>query len=241
VQRRKLLLSLCVPSLVIIGVCSGKAQNVITLGATSSNRITFAVSEFGHETLSLRFDPLPGITLRGVGESGPDPYSIVEAEGPTVSATLTGANTGSIRQSVPLTFSDGAGGSMLEGNLELLSPTETGRNGQLYPSLVLDLAQPSGSGANIFSPPGAVAQLESFGAGQQSGTTLSGGEDYSVKLDFVGNHPWHPDDPWHPNPLPLSVDPPASAPEPASMLLIGSGLVVLGSLVRRGQRKGQRS
>jgi hypothetical protein len=222
--------------LVMIAECTATAQNAITLGGTGSNTTTFTGTESGNWTLSLTADPLKGITLGRGGDSGPA-YSITEAPGPTVTGTLTGANTWSIVQCAPLTFSYGAGGSLLEGNLELLSLTETGSTGQFDTTLVLDLTNLSGSPAHVFSPPGAVAQLGSLGAGQQLSATLSGGELYPVTLQFIGPHPWHTDDPWNPHSLPLPQHLPDPAPEPTSMLLVGSGLLVLGGLVRRRRGK----
>jgi hypothetical protein len=148
-----------------------------------------------------------------------------------VTWTLTGTNPWSIVQSAPLTFSYGAGGSFLKGNLELLSLTETGRISQFDTTLVLDVTDLTGSPAHPFSPPGAVAQLGSLGARRRLSARLSGGP-YRVRLESVGPYRWHPHPPWHPRAVP------GPAPEPTSMLLLGSGLLVLGTFVRRRRQRG---
>lgn len=138
------------------------------------------------------------------------------------------------RGSGPPTFGNDAGGSLLKGNLELLSLTETRGTGQFDTTMVLDVRKLDGSLDHAFSPSGAVVQAGCPRAEQPLMTTLSGCEFHPVTLQFIGSRPWRPFDPWYPQPLHDSPDP---TPEPASILLVGSGLMMLGGLVRRRCRK----
>jgi len=232
VQERKLLLGLFVLSLVMIAVCTATAQDAITLGATGSNTTNFAGTGSGNGTLSLTSDPLEAIMLGGdVFNSGPAPFGLTEAAGSTLNETLTDTDTWSIVHSARMTFSSGLGGSLLEGNLELLSLTGTGKTGQFDTTLVLDPTDLGGSPARLSSPPGAVAQLGVLGAGWELRAAVSKREIFPVALRFKSHHPPHPPLPFHPHAFP---DP---TPEPTSMLLLGSGLLVLGALVRRRRRQ----
>jgi hypothetical protein len=232
VQGRKLLVGLFTLGLVMIAVCTATAQDAITLGATGSKTTNFAGTGSGNWTLSLTSDPLTDITLdRDVFKSGLAPFSLSEAAGSRASGASTDANTWSMVQSTQPTSSYGLGGSLLEGNLELLSLTGTGKTGQFDTTLVLDLPNVSASPAPLFTPPVAAARLGVFGAGRQMRAALSAREFYPVALRFIKFGKPHPPLPYHPHPCP------GLAPEPTSMLLLGSGLIVLGALVRRHRRQ----
>jgi hypothetical protein len=235
VQGRKLLVGLFTLGLLMIAVYTASAQDVITLGATGSNTTNFGGTESGNGTLSLTSDPLKAMTLgRDDFNSGPALFSLTEAADSLGSGDLTEVNTGSIVQSAQPTFSSGLGGSLLEGNLELLSLTGTGKTGLFDTTLVLDLANLSGSSASLFTPPVAAAQLGVVGAGRQMRAALSTRDFCPVALRFMDHHHQpHRPLPYHPSCCPYH------APEPTSMLLLGSGLLVLGTLVRRHRRQAQ--
>jgi len=219
---RKLLVGL---STLVLLTCAGStaiAQNEIVLGGSSA---TLVFTGTGGGNWSLNWGTVGGTAAGyGIFTSGPAPYSITEPAGTSITGTLTSSNatsaTWNISQSNPLKFSFGTGGSLLTGNLELVSLQVTGassKTGNTDTTLVVDMTNLGGSLAHLFSSGGAVVQLtfhftgtalslDSLASNSKMNATFAGGELFQT-------------------------------PEPTSMLLVGSGLLMLGVMVRRRHGK----
>jgi hypothetical protein len=219
---RRLLVVLSVLVFLTSAVSTATAQNTITLGGSTA-AVTFTGTGGGNWTLSL--GTLTG-TAEGFGifTSGPAPYSITQAATTTITGTLTSKTatsaTWSITQSAPLKFSYGTGGSLLTGNLELVNLSVSGKTGNFDTTLEVDLTDLGGSLAPLFSSVGAKVQLTIQYKG--SGTLLAALEGLGTGTLSTG--------------LALSGGEILRTPEPASMLLVGAGLLVLGTLFRRRRR-----
>jgi hypothetical protein len=225
---RRLLVIVSILVFLTGAVSTATAQNLINLLGGSSNAVTFTGGETsGTWTLSLGTTG----TLSGTGSGSgilnfsslyPNsaPYSITQPTGTTVTGTKTGANTWSITQNNPLLFSLGTGGSLLTGNLELVNLAITGKTGQFDTTLVVDLTNLSGSLASLITSAGGEAQLT---------IRYSGSGDFLTALESLGSG----------QTLSTALDGGkiCANPEPASMFLVGTGLVMLGGLVHRRRRK----
>ena len=213
---RKALLALSVLAVLMTVVSTATAQNQITLGGTVANSLTFTGEGSGNWTLTFAGGSLSG-TAFGTGtlNSGPDTYTISQS-GVTITGTYLGSDTWSIAQSGSLAFCYGGCGAagLLTGNLQLISLAQTSSTGTFNESLA----------ANLTGLGGSLASL------------LGGGAVLSITIDFS-------------TPTDLSSLPPGatlgarissgelySTPEPASMVLVGSGLILLGGFVRRRRR-----
>jgi len=214
---RRVLIVVSVLLFLTTAVSTASAQGVIDLAGSSSS-VGFVGSGGGNWTLNWG-------TISGTGEgfgvfaSGPAPYSITEVANTTITGTLTSSSptkaSWSITQNKPLTFSYGAGGSLLKGSLELVNLTVTGKTGNFDTTLVVDLTGLSGSLAHFFSPVGGIVQL-TLQFGIPALDLVSLGKGYQVRAYLSGEV--------------------IQTPEPVSMLLVGSGLLTLGALVRRRRK-----
>jgi len=216
---RKLLITLSVLAVLAIAVSTAIAQNQITLGG-STNSMTFTSTGSTTWSLSLPSGGLTG-SANGTGTllSGPDPYTITQGSGVTIKGTETSptSNLWNISQSGALGFCyDGCGsGSLLTGNLSLLdlSQSSTGASGTFNDALKANLALTGGTLEKFFGSNAVLSisidfaapvSLSGLATGASLGATISSAELY-----------------------------PTTTPEPASMVLVGSGLLLLGGLVRR--------
>jgi len=207
-------------------VSTATAQNQITLDG-SSNSMTFTGTGGGNWTLSL---PSVGLKDTGVGggtlltpgctPSTPCAFDITQPTGVTITGTETGtgSNVWNITQSGALDFSFGTGGSLLTGTLQLVDLTQTGATGSFNDDLTVNLAITGGSLASILGPSAILDITIDFaktkGVAGVLGNLTSG---QTLKANISDGE----------------LTPTA---EPVSMVLVGSGLLLLGGFVRRRRR-----
>jgi hypothetical protein len=198
-------------------VSTASAQNIIDLGG-SSTAVTFNASGGGNWTLT--WGALTG-TAQGYGiyASGPAAYSIT-GTGVTINGTLTSSSptqaSWSVTQSAPLSFSYGPSGSLLAGNLQLVNLSVSGLTGNFDTTLTVNLTSLTGSLASSFTSAGGVVTLTlQFPSSALALDSLASGATLSALL---------------------SSGEIIQTPEPVSMLLVGSGLLSLGALVRRRRK-----
>jgi len=207
---RKLLLALCVFALLTAVAPIASAQNEITLGGTS-NTMTFVGNGSGGWTLSF-----PGLTGTafgtGVLSSGPSPYSITQGS-VTITGTSIGADKWSIGQSGGLSFSYAPSGTpLLTGSLQLVDLSQSGSLGNFDYTVVANLTNLGGSLSSDFTAAGAVVDITILFASATDLASLGSGGTLAAGI---------------------SSGEIFQTPEPVSMVLVGSGLLMLGGLVRR--------
>ena len=214
-MRKILLISLTVLSL-MIAVSTARAQNQIDLGGTASGSITFTGAGSGDWTMTFTPNPLTGGAFGTGIFTSIGPYSITDPGGVTITGTLTapGSDLWNIVQTGSLLFSYGAGGSLLTGNLQLVDLSQTGSIGTFNDTLVANLVITGGTLASVFTPSGILQLVIDLPSGVNLSTLISGQLEYG----YVSSGSIYP------------------TPEPASMLLVGSGLVGLGYLARRRKK-----
>jgi hypothetical protein len=215
----KLVTALSVLVLLTTAVSTATAQNQITLQAASSaDTIVFTStgetqSAAENWTLSIVGGSMGGSASGSGTLASSGSYTITQGAGVTVTGTWVSANTWSITQSGGLGFTYGPG--LLTGNLQLVSLTQTGISGEFNDELLANLTITGGSlfTSNIF-PNNAQAELVILFSSTQTLQTLPNGN--TLDASFLGGF----------------IDP-APTGEPASMILVGSGLLLLGGLGRR--------
>jgi hypothetical protein len=223
---RNLLKALFVLVFLTTAVSVATAQNQITLQAASSaNSIVFTStgetqSAAENWTLTLTGGGLSGAASGSGTLASSGSYTITQGGGVTVTGTWVSSNTWNITQNGSLGFTYGPG--LLTGNLTLVSLTQTGITGEFNDQLLANVTITGGSlfASNTF-PNNAQAELIIVFSSSQSLQTLSQGD--TLDASFLGGF----------------IDP-APTGEPASMILVGSGLLLLGGVVRR-RRSAQRS
>jgi len=208
---RKIFLVLAVLFVLATAASTATAQDQITLGATAANSMTFTGAGSGNWTLAFTPDPLSG-TAFGTGSlsSGPAPYSITQGS-VTINGTEVDSTHWNISQSGSLSFLYGTVGlPLLTGNLQLVSLVQSGQIGTFNDSLAANLAITGGSLATALTT-NAILSITIDFTSATSLATLGHGSTLGARISSGELFP---------------------APEPVSMVLVGSGLILLGGLVR---------
>jgi uncharacterized protein (TIGR03382 family) len=209
---RKLLIPLSVLVLMAAGVSTAFAQNGISLGASAANSFVFTGTGGGDWTL--------GISASGTatGEGAWSPISGMYAiNGSSIIGTLTYQCLTCV---TPINTWDISGpaasfsiGTLLTGSLQLVDLSQTGRAGNFNYEGVANLDVTGGSDASLVGGIGKKIVV-TLGITFPSGANLA---DLAKGATLGAN-------------IGSAVSP---TPEPGSMALAGSGLLLLGWLVRR--------
>jgi hypothetical protein len=213
---RKALLGVSLFALLMTVVTTATAQNQITLGGTAANSLTFTGEGSGNWTLSFAGGALNGMAFgTGTLASGPDPYSISQS-GVTITGTYLGSDTWNVAQSGSLAFCYGGCGAsaLLTGNLQLVSLAQTGQTGTFNDWLTANLTGLGGSLASLLGSGGVLSITIDFSTPTDL-ASLTPGATLGARVSSGELFP---------------------SPEPASMVLVGSGLILLGGFVRRRRR-----
>jgi len=206
---RKILLALCALFVLTITVSTATAQTEIALGGTAANTLVFTGNGTGGWTLSFNPSPLTGTaTGQGAWSSINGSYSISQ-NSVTITGTEIGAtNNWNINQSGNLLFSIG---TLLTGNLQLVNLAQTSSTGTFNYDLAANLTITGGSDASMVGNNAVVGITIDFSSATAL-QSLAEGATLGARISSGELNP---------------------VPEPVSMVLVGSGLILLGGLVRR--------
>jgi PEP-CTERM motif len=212
---RNLLIGMVVLAAMTLGATTTKAQTQIALGTSTSGTITFSSSGSPASTVNVAFDDVGGAAST-VPDSGLYTYTI--AGGGLVNVTLTSAGAGyytASNTSVPISIL--GGGGTLTGTLTLVDLLQLSSNGyvNIDPSVDANLV--------VTGATGVLAPYLSAGSGGLT-ITLNLGSTTAINL-LNGSET-----------VKVSNGNIMPSPEPSSMLLFGSGLLVFAGILRRQLR-----
>lgn len=204
--------------LLTFGVASAFAQTQITLGG-STQKATFVSNGSGSVNVTLGSCSGGTCTLSGQAfgtgamSSGPAAYSITTADTTSIGLTWNGS-AWTVAQSAPINFCYGGSGtcdgSLLTGTITLNDFSQGVASGEFNSALDANLAITGGSLASAFTSAGGVLSFTINLKGVPNLSTNAG--TYSGAI-LSGN-----------------ITP---TPEPATLGLLGTGLMVLGGAIRR--------
>lgn len=224
---RKLLVAFIVPALAVtFGSMAAQAQSQLNLDpdAGTLNNITFTVS--GPNTASMTVGTcgfgavIPTSTCWsgnavGIGTFLPltSPIWIMDFTGVSVAISETSPGVFSLSQTGNINFLDDG---ILAGTLQLASYSEAPGTGIFDSALTANLTITGGAGAGLFPGlSGAAKVVIDFTSTNDLGTLFgSGGSTLAANFSSTEIFP-------------------TATPEPSSLLLLGSGLLGVGSFVRR--------
>ena len=224
---RKILLVLSVLALLTTGASTASAQNEIGLGGSSANSLAFTGNGSGGWTLTFSPNPLDGAveTATGVLAWGPISgfYEITSSGALTGVETASWAGGGSWNISgsalgfsiCPTKSGCGAATALLTGNLQLVSLQQDGKSGTFNYNATADLTITGGKYASLITNGEAIVQISIDLPSGVSLASLKSGQTENGRISSGEINP---------------------TPEPASMVLVGSGLILLGGLLRRARR-----
>jgi len=227
--RKWSLLSAVGITALVLAPPSGYAQTNIALGGSLS---TISFTGTGNSTqVTMSLGTLCDAThcpATGSGAAFGDNgfYSI--SGSPTITFTNTGGNDWNVTQSAPLSFcfssAAGCGGTVyLEGNLQLVAfvQSSNGFTGTFNGNHVPNLTVTGGTLAGFVGSVSIADIVLNFQTSPQSGTLLTAllGNTNSIKSVTISSG---------------QVDP---TPEPATIALVGGGLLTIGTLMRRHARR----
>jgi hypothetical protein len=209
---------------IALGAVTASAQVDITLGvpgspATSSGTVTFTGTGGGNESITFGGCPAAasGDCWSGNTTGFAGPHNVVgdfwEINFAGVGVTMN--PSGTITQTGPAAFTLGTSfgdGSLLTGTLQLVNLGQIGGTGNFNYDLTANLTVTGGSLASFFYNGTGVTTITILLAPGQSIIGLAGG------TSVTGNNP---------------VGTLTSTPEPSSVLLLGSGLLMFGGVLRR--------
>jgi len=207
---RKILLALSVLVVFMIAVSTATAQNEVALGGSAVDSLTFTGNGSSGWTLTFTPNPLTG-SATGSGEMSPinGSYSITDS-GVTITGTETSTDVWNVSQTGALGFSIG---SLLTGTLQLLNLSQSGMTGTFNYNLAANLTVTGGTDAGL--------------VGNQANLGISIDFDSATDLATIGTGTLLGR---------ISTGELDQTPEPMSMVLVGSGLILLGGLVRRRRK-----
>ena len=224
---RKVLLTFSAVAILGMATCIASASSVnindqITLGQSPAASLVFTSAGLGTFTLALNNvngGAVGNGTLSSTGfytilQNG----AVITGSAPTCSGSPNSC-TFTVSQTADLLFKYGstAGtGNLLTGDLQLLDLTQTPstQTGVFNEALTINLDNLSGSLASAFSTDSGVVQLTLAFASTTNLATMTAGSHLNARI-HTG-----------------SVNP-VSVPEPASLGLLGGGLLALGTLLRK--------
>ncbi len=221
---KKLSLSLVLALFVLaLGAVSANAQTQITLGASSQN-LVFSGQGAGTTGLNLQLGScdaagncmLSGQAFGTGALSSSGDYSISAAAGNSITLSSLGSGLWAVNQSSPLSFSYTSNGStLLTGNLELLTLSQLpgSQLGNFNSNFDANLVVTGGLLSSAFSPSGGALDITILYGSNANISTLVG---TSNSLTAV-----------------ISAGELRPVPEPGTVLLFGSGLTMIGGLLRR--------